>query len=292
MPALDANNNLTFIVEPGTSEVTFRAIPINDEILKSHQEVRFEITDTQGSIIKGNQLTYSLNLLDNELMGKPKSYDSYGGGWRVKYNYHYNALGQISFIEWENYTPNKRSGTYTYYYAENGLIERINHHSSRDEYFYQENGRIVKSEVVAYGDVVSYSFYDYDPAGNLGAKLNYVKNPYGEYVKDMLFLYLYHDDGNIYKQLTYIPGEEEGEEQLISTRTFGGYYQDKVNHFPMFEVIHGVNSQPNMPSYHRVEENGADLQYHLSYEFNDAGNPVSRTVTGSGANEITHYAYY
>lgn len=292
VPALDANDNLTFIVEPGATELTFKVIPINDEVLKSHQLLVFDIADADGSIIKGNQLTYSLNLLDKELVGKPKSYDSHGGGWRVKYTYNYNSLGQVSFIEWENFTPGHRSGSYTYYYAENGLVERISYHPSRDEYFYQENGRIVRSEVIAYGDVVSYSFYDYDPAGNVGARLNYVKNAKGEFVKDLLYLYLYFDNGNIYKQLTYIPGEEEGEEQLISTRTFDGYYPDKINHFPMFEVIHGIKSQPGLPTYHRVEENGADLQYNLSYEFDEDGNAKSRTVTGSGANEITYYEYY
>lgn len=292
IPALDASGNLTLDAEPGIAEIKFKVIPINDGMLKDHQLIFFEITDSEGSISKGNQLTYSLKLLDKELVGKPKSYDTYGGGWRAKQTYHYNGLGQVSLVEWENYTPNKRSGSYTYYYADNGLVERVNHTSSRDEYFYQENGRIVKSEVVAYGEVASYSLYDYDAAGNIGARLNYEKNPQGEYVKSLLYIYLYYDNGNIYKQLTYIPGQEEGEEELISTRTFDTYYGDKTNHFPMFEVVPGIKAQPNLPAYHRIEENGVDLQYNLSYEFDELGNAISRTVTGSGTNEISYYDYY
>lgn len=290
-PAFNANGQLTIEIPAGATAGGFKIIPTDNGMLKGDRKVVFSIADTEGAIVKGNQLSLELTVLDDELFFKAKSYETGGGGWSSKESYEYDEYGRVHKVHWENRTPGLRQGTYTYYYAENGLIERVNHYEGRDEYFYQENGRIVRSEEIHDGELKSYSLYDYDPAGNLGAQALYQRNIYtGELFNSKIFVYLYFNDGNIYKQLIYSPTEDPEEPELISTRTFDNY-TNKLNPFPI-RFIPGIAAQLHLPGSYRMEENGANLLYNFSYEFNENGLPVRRTTTGSLGAEVTVYQYY
>ncbi|MCB0582787.1 MAG: hypothetical protein KDD10_26145, partial [Phaeodactylibacter sp.] len=65
------------------------------------------------------------------------------------------------------------------------------------------------------------------------------------------------------------------------------------NPFPMVEAIPGVVMQRHLPGTFRMEENGANLQYTIRYDFGFGGLlPVRRYLTGGGTSEVTDYEYY
>ena len=147
------------------------------------------------------------------------------------------------------------------------------------------------SEVIDFGVKKSYTLYDYDPDGNIGGMAVYHRQISGEYLLSLVYVYLNDINGNIYSQLTYYPRNGSKDQlELISTITYGTYYENS-NPFPSFEVIPGLVSQPRLPGSYHVEENGGNLFYNMSYEFNENGMPVKRYVSGSG-NEFTSYEYY
>ncbi|MEQ8339327.1 MAG: hypothetical protein RIA62_18340 [Cyclobacteriaceae bacterium] len=285
------NGKITLNVEQGALEVKFRINTINNEVINGNKQVLFQISEVQGAIEKGTALDFLVNVIDDELIGKPKSYHNVGGNWSDKRTFEYDEIGRIKKIFWETATPFTRSGVYTYYYGENGLIEKINSYPNHDEFFIQEDGKIVRSEIIDYGIKKSYSIYDYDEAGNLGGQAIYYRQSDSNYMLGLVFVYLNDLEGNIYKQLNYNPinGSEE-DLSLISTITYSSYY-NKTNPFPMFEVIPTIISQSKLPGSYQFEGDGSNLYYNLSYEFNDQGMPTKRFVSGAGTEQTT-YEYY
>lgn len=289
-PALSANGEVELTVSAGAIVASLRVIPTDNALLKGHQSLAFSIIDAEGGIIKGEGLSFVLNLLDDELAGKPRFYETVAGNWRNKKTYHYDENGRIASIAWETATPNTRTGTDTYYYAANGLLERVNHSGNEDEYFYQENGRIVRSETIEDGVKTEYSDYDYDAAGNAAGRSQYYRQDNGAYVLSFIFVFLYQTDGNLYKQLSYIPGEDPANPILVSTRSFETY-TTSANPFYTIEVIPGVKTQHLLPASYRLQENNVDLLYHFTYQFREDGLLEKRTTTGA-ASEVTTYGYY
>lgn len=292
-PALDFNNKLELTVPLGATEVSFIVVPNNDELLKGHKTVKFNIVDTEGGVEKGATLSFEISIQDDELVGKPRSYESVGGGWRFKETYEYDEQGRVAEVYWEKATPVLSTGTNTYTYANNGLIESIKRSNTPDidELFHQENGRIVKSEEIANGVVSQYTLYDYDDAGNVSGSAIHYRQQSGEYKLGLIFVYLYFTNGNIYKQLGYAPVENSEDPEQVSSRTYD-HYMDVNNPFPMISVIPNVVMQHQLPALFILEEGGGEYSYDISYEFLDNGLPSARTISGTGGTEITNYTYY
>lgn len=290
-PAINAQGLIELSVPVGARNTSFKLIPTNDNLLKGHHMLGFTIAATEGGITKGTATNFELQLLDDELSGKARSYESVGGGWRSMKTYTYEESGRVRSVYWERETPIFSSGTETYYYADNGLIERVNRHPQIDEYFIQENGRIIRSETIQNGIKTAYSEFDYDAAGNLGAQANYYRQSSGAYQLGLLFVYLYHDDGNIYRQLTYNPAQDPNNPTLLSTRTYAGY-MDVANPFPNIEVIPNLLMQRHLPLSYQLDENGSLLTASFSYEFRDDGRPNKRITSGGLGSEVTSYTYW
>jgi len=290
-PPMDANQMLEFTIPAGSDGYVFEVKPNDDQVIKGHNLIKFSILEAEGAIIIGSQVNFELIILDDELAFKAKSYESVGGSWRSKKTYVYDELGRIKEVNWESATPGASSGTYTYYYADNGLIERINHAANIDEFFYQENGKIIKSEYVQNGIITAYDEYDYDLAGNVGGKAKYNLQSGGDYVLSLVFLYLFHDDGNLYSQNTYIPVAGEDDYQLISTRTYENYLE-VANPFLGIEILPNIVVQPNLPGSYKVEENGFTIEYDFTYDYNEMGLPIRRYATSNTDSEVTSYEYY
>lgn len=288
-PAIDASGRLELEVAVGATSAGFALLPVNDAVGNGNQTAVFSIIGAEGGIVKGNKLSYELSVMDDELLARAKSYQTYAGNWRVKRTYAYGASGKVAKVNWEKATPALTTGTEAYTYAGNGLIERVNYYPDNDEYFFQENGRIIRSEKIVNGLKTAYSEYDYDPAGNVGSKALYNRQSSGEFALSFVFVYLYYEDGNLYKQLTYYPIAGGEELELISTRTYEGY-GDKANLFPL-ELIPGIAAQRTLPTSFRLEEHGMELEYKFSYEFREDGLPVKRHTSGAGS-EVTEYEYY
>lgn len=292
-PALNGNGKLELDVQAGAAAVSFAVRPVFSASWDGDKTVTFVITATDGGIVKGTQLSYQLSLPGEVLgSGRPKSWESIGGGWRFKETYEYDEAGRIVKKHWEKETPALSQGTTTYQYAGNGMIEKAIYYPGREELFIQENGRIVRSETFSNGVRVGYSEYEYNGFGRLSAQVEYHRQPSGEYLQDFNFVYEYDNNGNITKQLTYTKQSNSEEPVLHSTRTYGAYIYT-ANPFPMAEAIPGVVMQRHLPGTFRMEENGANLLYTIRYDFGFGGTlPVRRYIAGGGTSEVTDYEYY
>ncbi|MCB0570849.1 MAG: hypothetical protein KDC66_13835 [Phaeodactylibacter sp.] len=289
VPAMDSNGRLKLNVSAGATTASFVVHPINDAFSIGHVTITFTIVATEGGILEAGTETYQLAIMDDELAVRAKSFETTGGNWRLKRTYEYDDAGKVARVHWEKATPGLTTGTDTYTYAPNGLIKRINHFPDNDEYFIQENGRIIRSETIENGVITEYSEYDYDQAGNVGSQSAYHRQDNGEYTLSFVFLYLHFANGNLYKQLTYHHVAGVNDLELISTRTYDGY-NNVANLFPV-EIIPGIKAQQTLPGSYRLEENSVDLLYQFSYEFRADGLAVSRHTSGAGT-ELTVYEYY
>lgn len=285
------NGKITLTVERDMSSVFIRFIPLNNVLINGHHQVQLKITSVTGSVVSGANVTSQIKIIDDELEGKGKGYSVGAGNWSYKRSYEYNQDGSVSKIHWEQNTPGTLAGTYSFYYNQSGqVIKRVE--SPFTEILYTwEAGRIVKEEKFTDGVLKRYTLYGYDDAGNVGEAAIHDRQPNGELKLSLLLVYLHRTDGNIYKQLTYVPIVGSEEYALISTRTFD-LYLDTANPFSMMDILPNVNSQPNLPGSYRVQENGHDILYQFSYEFDENGKPVRRTATSSTGSEVTFYEYY
>ena len=134
------DGQIKLIIPVGSNSASFSLIPVNNSVINGTSEVHFTIIEANGGITLGDQLSFNLQLIDDELIGMPKSYISTGGGWSSSKAYEYDEAGRVRKVYWETQTPFLRSGVHTYYYAENGLIERVNEYPNYDRYFIQEDG--------------------------------------------------------------------------------------------------------------------------------------------------------
>lgn len=281
-----ANGALTLQIAKGAETLAFTLVPQDDDLIGGMKHVEFTIDAVSEGYAIGDRGTVSVEIIDDELQGKPKNYETSGGGWKSSKMYFYRPDGLVDRVEWQTETPGLRQGTDTYYYT-GGKISRINYHDGRDEYFYWENGRLITSEVIDNGIKKSYEVYDYDDAGNIGGKQQFDLQGSGEYTLSYVYVYLFFQDGNLYKQLTYIPVDTPEEYEMISTRTYENYL-DKTNSFPLVEVVPTIQAQHKLPGSYRVEENGADLHYSFTYEYDSEGRAIRRVTNG----EETTYGYY
>jgi hypothetical protein len=284
------NGKITLAVEQGIEHLQVKVIPINNESINTDRVLQFTITDAKGAVEKGTMLQHTLTITDDELAGISKGYTSTGGGWTYKRNFSYREDGKVSKVYWEQSTPGYLGGTYTYHYSENGTLVKMTESAYTETIYTTENGRIIKSEKFTDGVLKQYTLYGYDDAGNIGEVANYYRQPDGQMKLGLVFVYLYFTDGNLYKQLTYNPGEDGEEYTLISTRTYENYLPND-NAFPI-ELLPNVSSQPNLPGSYRVEENGRNILYTFFYEFDNEGRVTKRTASSPQGSEVTNYKYY
>jgi hypothetical protein len=275
----------------GIGVVSFKVIPINNTVITGEFEIQFSIVGTDGNIKKGTKLIETFKISDDELANKPKGYQVGGGSWGLKQMIEYDALGRISKVHIETATPGKAERTETYFYNAAGQLEKINEYPNIDRVFTWENNRIVKSEKINHGVLKSYTVYEYNDLGYVSGTATYYLQPDGQMKIGTLLGYLYFTDGNLYKALTYQPVEGGGEPILLSTRTWDNYI-DAENPFPMVDILPTVKTQTKLPSTYRLEENGNDILYNLSYEFRADGLLDKRVVTGTQTHETALYYYY
>jgi hypothetical protein len=283
-----ADGKITLAVGPGTPNLPIRFIPVNNTTLNGHKEISLTITSASGAVTKGNHLTFTLALLDDELVNKPKGYETNAYDWREKRTYEYNETGNVSRIFWEQ---NALSGTDTYHYDETGKLIKISESPTVETRFqYDVKERIILTEKFDANLMKKYTIYTYDEAGNVGEAAVYIRKPSDQYVMSELIVYLYYYNiGTLSKILTYnpVPGKEDYE--LIQEETYHYFLNYPVNPFPMVNILPGINVQKRYPSNYILCRDGQEYNYAFSYVFNDQGLPVRRT---SGNWEVTTYQYY
>jgi hypothetical protein len=283
------NNELELPVLAGATQVSFVVDPLNDALFNADRVVTFKIETVSSVMDKGQQILHALTLHDDELAGRAKSYaTSAGNGWSSKRQIYYGLDGKIERVTWENALPGQTSGEYRYFYNASGLIEKVVTSPVSYLIYVRENGRIIKSEEYDNDELDRYTLYGYDIAGNIGEVAIYDRQSDGSFEFSLDFVYLYHNDGNLYKKMSYQP-ITGGEPALLSTDIYENY-TDRVEPFPM-EIIHGQPIQKTLCLSYRHERPEKTLEYSFSYQFLPDGNLSTRTVTGPSS-ETTIYEYY
>ncbi|MBL6447757.1 hypothetical protein JMN32_15670 [Fulvivirga sp. 29W222] len=294
------DGKILLLLTKGQLVSQFSMTIVDDNVHSGNLSHTFQIVEaTEGFVIGDkNQITISINDNDSEpsdpaeLVGLPKSYETFAGSWRSKKTYEYSSAGQVSKVYWETETPALRSGTETYYYNTNNQIVRVSSTLGFDTYFYYENDRVTRSEKVENQMIEAYSLYDYDPAGHLGGMVTYHLQENGKYSEGLTHIYLFYDNKNLYKHQVYTKDAHSEDYILLSTKTYDSYIMTHDNPFPMTEVIPGVKMQPNLPTIYRIEEGGVDISYSMSYKFHPDGYVTERTTTSSSGGEITYYEWH
>jgi hypothetical protein len=289
-PAINNAGVIPLVVTAGSTVASFKVFPVKNNVITGELDIQFTIVAAEGAIQKGTNLTQDLRLNDLELAARPKGYEVSAASWGLKKTLEYNTQGKVSKVNWDSYTPYHRNGTDTYHY-EGGLLVKINKSAVENIIYSYSGGKIIKSERVVNGVVKQYTLFDYDDFGNVSGSEEHVLQPGGDFELAFVTVYLYFQDGNLFKRLRYLPASHPNEYTLISTATYDGYLNVE-NPFPMVEILPTVSAQKNLPSSYRLEENGADLFYTLSYEFLEDGRPAKRTASGGGVNELALYQYY
>jgi hypothetical protein len=286
------NNQLTMSASPGNSTLKFKVRALNDSELHGHALITFTVKETSGNLIKGIASQESITLKDDELTGLPKAYTLGGGGWGMKKTFEYTASGKISKVFWETQTPYLRSGIDVYYYDNEDKLTKINTAPGYDLIYSYTSGRISMEQKVDHGIVKRYTMFDYDAAGNPAGYAIYYLQPDGKFALSSTTVLLYYTDGNLYKKMVYTHSSANPEEPyLVSTETFDNYL-DKENPFQMVDVLPNIKTQKKLPATYRLEANGHDLLYNLTYQFNQNGKVIRRVTPMGYTSESAWYEYY
>lgn len=285
------NGKLPLPIAPETGIISFKVIPVDNAIITGELEIEFNISQTSPNIMKGSKLKESFRISDDELTNKPKGYEIGAGSWGLRKTHEYDSLGRISKVYTDTATPAPTNRTETYYYNTGGQLEKINLYPGIHEVFTWENNRIIKSEKINHGVLKSYIEYTYDDYGNISAMVSYYLRDNGQYEVGLQFAYLYYQDGNVYKSFSFLPAKDGEGPVLIETRTYEGYI-DAPNPFPMVDILPTVQSQKKLHSIYRLERDGVELVFDLSYEFGENGLLEKRTATSAQASEVAVYSYY
>jgi len=287
------NNTITLPAPVGTTSLTFTVDAVNNADFNGNTQVEFTITNTDGSIVKGTQVKQTTDIIDDELSGKIKGYEVVGPEGSEKRTYLYDLKGRIAKTITEKNAPhNPTTLTDTYFYDAQDRVTKINKWLGRDVVYTWNNGRIERADVYQDDVRIQYANYDYDALGNLVGIEPFYKQPDGSFKMSGVTVYLYFENGNLYKSLTF-NSQEDQEPELIITRTYENYL-DVSAPVSMFEILPTVNFQKELPGTYRYEYHtiGQDITYQLSYEFREDGLPSKRTASAPGETQTTHYSYY
>lgn len=270
-------------VNKDDQSVSFQITPQNDDVIKGEKILSISISSLSEGFRKRDNNVFQLTVKDDELIGKLRSF----GNSLIEKEFTYREDGEVYSVKIAY--PGEYSWTEIYHYSEEGNIAKVEIPGSFNyvTVYIWEAGKLTRSEERYAGNLESFTNYDYDPAGNIGAKEVYHRDVSGDFVKSWVFIYLYFDDGNLFRQLTYIPKSGEEEYELISTRSYESYL-DHPNLFPVNEVVPGISFHKNLPASYRVQENGFDLKYDFRYYFDDQDRLIKRETTG----ETFVYTYY
>lgn len=285
------DGKLDISIEAGVDKISFKLLPLNDNLFNGNRNISIKIDKAEGSISRGQAVTHDFVITDDELATKGKGYTTGAGLWTYQRQFTYNLDGTLAKVEWEQATPGTIKGTILYHYDDNGKLLKSIDNAVQETVYIWEGNRIVKSERIKNGVLVEYKLYGYDAAGNVGEVTQYNKPDGGNFVMSLMSVFLYHMDGNIYKQLIYNPNGDVENPILISTRTYENYLS-VANPFTMVEILPNVKSQINLAGTYREEGNGSSFTYDLSYEFDSQGRPTKRISTSGTTSEVANYQYF
>jgi hypothetical protein len=276
-------------VAKGSTEVSFKVIPVNNTKLNGNKAASFSIVNATGAVTLGESLTFALTIVDDELAFKPLSSETAGIA-PSKRTYEYNVDGLVSKVTWEARSIHGiTQGTDTYFY-EDGKITRVEKSIGLILKYTWDDDRIVKMEQMNDENVMQYSVYTYDETGAVERTDNFLRQPAGDYALASYSLYSYHGDGNIHQIKNYFPVEDEF--VLNSTFTYREYI-DGHNTFPLVSILPNQTVQTKLPTYYSHQTQSSFLEYAIAYELTPEGYPTKREISGPPAGAgVTTFSYY
>lgn len=287
-------NTITLHAPVGTTSLTFTLNGVNNSDFDGNSQVEFTIVSTGGSLISGTQVKQTTTILDDELKGKIKSYEVWTSEGSEKRTYEYDLKGRIAKTITEQNAPhNPITLIDIYFYDAQDRVTKINKWPGRDVHYTWNNNKIVRAEVYQDDQLIQYANYDYDVFNNLVGVEPFYKQNDGSFKMSGVTVYLYFEDGNLYKSLTYNNPGDDQEPILLITRTYENYL-DTDSPISMFEFLPTVQFQNRLAGTYRFENHSImkDITYQLSYEFSEDGFLSKRIASAPGETQTTNYSYY
>jgi hypothetical protein len=243
---------------------------------------------TQGAVIKGDLITYSLQIIDDELTGMPRSMETAFPGVQEKLTYLYNAQGKLHQVRVER---NNQVINRSYQYDGYGFLVRVSEGGLEEiRYTRAAHGGISKAETYRANKLHEYRIFSYDNAGQIGEEALFERQSSGEFELTRVTLFLYYTHGSLFKRMIFVPEQNnESDFTLASEETFN-YHIGKQNDFPMVEIVPDRKAQLWLVSDYQLTVNGVNRSFSYDYTYDEKGRAVQRTTQGKF--ETVSYAYY
>ena len=289
-PAFDQMNELTIQIPKGSTEASFKIIPIDDNLSLGHKDFRFEIFALSDGLIKGSNNFFDLTILDNESLGLLKSIETTGMGYH-KREYEYNHLGNYKRVLFRHNENQPQLAQNIYQYNDAGKIFKINGGMGQpQQQFLYEDGKLKKVEKTNYNDFLEVDEFETNESGKIQAIKHYRRLPNGEMGLLGYTSFTYFGGGSV-QSITEYAFRSHVEYEITKKITYETYNMEH-NPLPFYNEIPGVLFQPTLPLKMKIEENGNVFTYQFTYTFDNSGKVTERKVTGPSGIETTKYTYY
>jgi hypothetical protein len=162
-PAYDQMNELTIQIPKGSTEVSFKVIPIDDNLSLRHRDFRFEIFSLSEGLLKGFNIYFDLRILDNETLGLIKSIETTGMGYH-KREYEYTHFGSYQRILFRNHENQSQLAQNMYQYNDAGkmVIEESGQaFTYQFNYTIDSSGKVTERKVTGQSGIetTKYTYY-------------------------------------------------------------------------------------------------------------------------------------
>ncbi|MCC5937118.1 MAG: hypothetical protein JJU34_07540 [Lunatimonas sp.] len=289
-PPLSENGKLTLPVAVGSTEVSFKVVPVDDHLFNGNQEATFQILALTGDLEKGSNLFATVLLIDNELSGSLRYFESDGMGFH-RQSYEYSHLGNLNKIGWLSIRNLTTEGEYRYVYDDFGRIIRINGEPGNyRQIFSYENGKLKRNERLDSSGTLEVDEYNVEDDGILTGIQHYRRLPDGTTAMNAYTVFTYFSSGSVHTITTYA-FEAPVTYAVTKKITYTDYLQ-KTNPLAHFQDIPGLLIQPLLPQKMIIEEHGTTFTYQFEYEFTDSDLVRQRRTRGPSGLETTNYFYY
>lgn len=289
-PAFDQMNELTIQIPKGSTEASFKIIPIDDNLSLGHKDFRFEIFALSDGLIKGSNIFFDLTILDNESLGLLKSIETTGMGYH-KREYEYTHFGSYKRVLFKNNENQPQLGQNMYQYNDLGKIFKINGDLGHpQQHFLYEDGKLKKVERSNYSDFLEIDELETDESGRIQTLKHFRRLPNGELDLLGYTFFTYFSSGSV-QSITEHAYRSPVEWEIVKKTTYESYNM-KNNPLPYYNEIPGVLLQPTLPLKMKVEKDGQAFTYQFTYTFDNSEKVTERKVTGPSGIETTKYLYY
>ncbi|WP_035804788.1 hypothetical protein [Lunatimonas lonarensis] len=289
-PPLDERGKLTLPVALGSTEVSFKVLPVDDHLYNGNQETTFQIRNLTGELVKGSNLFTSILLIDNELTGSLRYFETEGFGFH-RQNYEYSHLGHLNKMGWVSIRNQTTEGEYRYIYDDFERIIRIDGEpGNHRQIFFYEGGKLKRTERMDSSGVLEFDEYHVGDDGILTGIQHHRRMPDGTTAMNGYTVFTYFSSGSVHTITTY--AFEWPATYVVTKKITYSDYQQKTNPLPYFQGIPGLVFQPALPQKMVIEEHGTTFTYRFEYAFTDSDNVRQRRTLGPSGVETTNYYYY